>query len=268
MVHRRLGIALGFLLLVVRPAMADPQGAVPRTTDTKLPAEASAPAPAPAESMPTFGSLFRDLGGDVKNLGSLKTASILGVGGAASLFVHAEDRSLSDRANASNSFDNTFDSGAVVGDGLFTFGTALITYGVGRASHHPGVARLGSDLFRAQVLSAAMTNGLKFAVRRPRPDGGRNGFPSGHTSAIFASASVLHRHYGWKAGVPAYLIASYTGISRLSENKHFPSDVLFGAAVGLAAGHAVQIGKGPRAFTVAPMAVKGGGGVQIARVRN
>src|SRR5690242_15432725 len=113
MVHRRLGIALGFLLLVVRPAMADPQGAVPRTTDTKLPAEASARAPDP--SMPTFGSLFRDLGGDVKNLGSLKTASILGVGGAASLFIHAEDRSLSDRANASNSFDNTFDSGAVVG---------------------------------------------------------------------------------------------------------------------------------------------------------
>jgi membrane-associated phospholipid phosphatase len=216
--------------------------------------------------MPSFGSLFTGLGDDVKNLGSLKTVSILGVGGAASLIIHPEDRSLSDRADASSSFDNTFDSGAVVGDGLFTFGTALITYGVGRASHHPGVARLGSDLFRAQVISAAMTTGLKFAVRRPRPDGGRNGFPSGHTSAIFASASVLHRHYGWKAAVPAYLIASYTGVSRLSENKHFPSDVLFGAAVGLAAGHAVRIGKGSQQFAVAPMAVHGGGGIQITRV--
>jgi membrane-associated phospholipid phosphatase len=262
MVRRRLGIALGFLLFVVRPAAADPQQAAPQTAEPPS-TERGAAAPQP---MPSFGSLFTDLGGDVRGLGSMKVAAILGIGGAASLFVHAEDRNLSERANASNSFDNTFDSGAVVGDGAFTFGTALFTYGVGRAIHRPGVARLGSDLFRAQVLSAAITSGVKFAVRRPRPDGGRNGFPSGHTSAIFASAAVLHRHYGWKAGVPAYLIASYTGVSRLSENKHFPSDVLFGAAVGLAAGHAVQIGKGPRAFTVAPMAVRGGAGVVVARV--
>ena len=90
--------------------------------------------------------------------------------------------------HVSKRFDDVFDSGAVVGDGLFTFGTAFITFAVGRMSDHPAAARLGADLFRAQVLSAALTQGVKFAVRRPRPDGGANSFPSGHTSGIFASA--------------------------------------------------------------------------------
>jgi membrane-associated phospholipid phosphatase len=262
MVHRWLGVALGFLLLVARPAAADPQAAgEPRRAPAKAKVEERATAT--TTPMPSFASLFRDLGSDIKQLPPLKTATILGVGGAASLFVHSEDRSLSERANASNRFDNAFDSGAVVGDGLFTFGTALITYAAGRATDHPAVARLGSDLFRAQVFSAAITNGLKFTVRRARPDGGRNGFPSGHTSAIFATASVLHRRYGWKAGVPAYLLASYTGVSRLSENKHYPSDVLFGAAVGLAAGHAIHLSSGSREFVVTPIASPDGRGAGI-----
>jgi membrane-associated phospholipid phosphatase len=255
MVQRCLAAAVLGVLLIARPVGAGPAG-------PKEPPGAAVD----TRPMPSFASLFRDLGGDVKNLASLRTAAILGVGGAASLFIHPEDRAMSERANASNRFDNAFDSGEVVGDGLFTFGTALITYSVGRASNHPSVARLGSDLFRAQVLSAALTNTLKFTVRRPRPDGGSNSFPSGHTSAFFASAGVLHRHYGWKAGAPAYALASYVGVSRLSENKHFPSDVLFGAAVGLAAGHAVRIGKGSQAFVVSPMAVRGGGGIAFTRV--
>ena len=266
MVHRRVGVTLGLLLLVVRPALAGPQGPGPGAQGADTKATEKAHAPATAEAMPSFGSLFTDLGGDFKNLPTVKTAAILGVGGALSLVIHPEDRSMSDRATASLRFDNAFDSGAVFGDGLFTFGTALITYGVGRASDRPAVARLGSDLFRAQVISAVMTNAVKVAVRRPRPDGGANSFPSGHTSAIFASAAVLQRHYGWKAGIPAYFVASYTGVSRLSESKHFPSDILFGAAVGLAAGHAVRIGKGSQQFAVAPMAVHGGGGIVFTRV--
>jgi membrane-associated phospholipid phosphatase len=74
---------------------------------------------------------------------------------------------------------------------------------------------------------------------------------------------VLQRHYGWKVGVPAYAIASYIAASRLSNARHYLSDVLVGAAVGIIVGRTVTIGVGAERFAVSPMIVPGGGGVQF-----
>ena len=52
----------------------------------------------------------------------------------------------------------------------------------------------------------------------------------------FASAAVLQEHFGWKVGLAAYAGAAYVATSRLSERQHYLSDVVFGAAVGIAAG--------------------------------
>ena len=71
---------------------------------------------------------------------------------------------------------------------------------------------------------------------------------------------MLQRHYGWKVGAPAYAIASYVGASRLAENKHFMSDVLFGAGIGIVSGRAVTVGRGPKTFALVPLAAPGGGG--------
>src|SRR5437868_8448594 len=49
----------------------------------------------------------------------------------------------------------------------------------------------------------------------------------------------LERHLGWRGAVPAYVIASYVAASRLHENRHFASDVVFGSAVGIIAGRTV-----------------------------
>jgi membrane-associated phospholipid phosphatase len=82
-------------------------------------------------------------------------------------------------------------------------------------------------------------------VRRDRPlhpDGSRQGnfsFPSGHTANTFAAATVLERHLGLRASVPAYILASYVGLSRLHDNRHFASDVVFGAATGMVIGRSV-----------------------------
>jgi membrane-associated phospholipid phosphatase len=82
-------------------------------------------------------------------------------------------------------------------------------------------------------------------VRRERPDGSNNvSFPSGHTAGGFAAASVLGQHYGWKASIPAYIGAIYIAAARVDGNKHYLSDVVFGAALGLAGTRTVVLKPG------------------------
>jgi membrane-associated phospholipid phosphatase len=156
-----------------------------------------------------------------------------------------------------------FAPGEMIGGARFQLAGALATYGVGRLIGHSRVAEVGSDLVRANILAQAMTSSIKLSVRRGRPDGTQFSFPSGHASVSFAAATVLQRHFGWTAGVPAYAAASYVAASRIQESRHFLSDVAFGAVVGIVAGRTVTIGHGDHRFAVEPM-VPNGGGVGIA----
>jgi len=105
---------------------------------------------------------------------------------------------------------------------------------------------------------------VKMSVRRGRPDGTQFSFPSGHTSVSFASATVLQRHFGWKAGVPAYAMASYVAASRIHDKRHFLSDVAFGAAVGIVSGWTVTMGHGDAKMTMTPVAAPGGAGLSLS----
>jgi hypothetical protein len=88
------------------------------------------------------------------------------------------------------------------------------------------------DLIESLAISEGLTQLLKYATNRERPDGsGRNSFPSGHAADTFAFATALERHLGWKGAVPAYILASYVAISRLPANRHWLSDAVFGASV-------------------------------------
>lgn len=93
--------------------------------------------------------------------------------------------------------------------------------------------------FRYWAFSNAATVGftyvLKYSIGRERPNGrNRYSFPSGHTSAAFATATMLQMWYGPAAGVPAYAIAALTAFQRMDDNQHWLSDVLMGAGIGLA----------------------------------
>lgn len=80
----------------------------------------------------------------------------------------------------------------------------------------------------------AITTGLKYAINKRRPfNEGRQAFPSGHTSITFQAASFLHRRYGLEYGIPAYLLAGFTGYSRINATKHDGWDVLAGIVVGV-----------------------------------
>ena len=86
-----------------------------------------------------------------------------------------------------------------------------------------------------------MTQVLKVTVDRTRPNGGGHGFPSGHASATFATAAVIARRFGWRYGSLAYAAAAYVAASRIPDRQHYPSDVIFGAALGIAGAHTVDI---------------------------
>ncbi len=97
----------------------------------------------------------------------------------------------------------------------------------------------------ADALSLAFmavgVNGLKYTFRRTRPDGSaRNSFPSGHTATVFTFATLLHLEYGWKSpwfSIGAYSVAASVGIMRMLNNRHWLSDVLGGALIGIGAAH-------------------------------
>jgi membrane-associated phospholipid phosphatase len=75
------------------------------------------------------------------------------------------------------------------------------------------------------------------------PDGTRtnSSFPSGHTTVAFAAATVYAMEYKDKPLVPiiAYSAATLIGLSRITENKHWATDVLTGAALGYLTGRLV-----------------------------
>ena len=61
----------------------------------------------------------------------------------------------------------------------------------------------------AGVTTLGVTYALKYAVKKERPDYSDNhSFPSMHTSVSFAAASFIQRRYGWKWGLPAYMVST------------------------------------------------------------
>ncbi|WP_239250981.1 phosphatase PAP2 family protein [Candidatus Nitrotoga sp. M5] len=77
----------------------------------------------------------------------------------------------------------------------------------------------------------------KAVIHERRPDrSDNNSFPSGHASLAFASATTLHRRYGWQTGAPAYALATLTAYARVDARKHHWYDVVAGALIGTSSG--------------------------------
>ena len=97
-------------------------------------------------------------------------------------------------------------------------------------------------MITADIGSMAIMNLIarptKHIIKRERPDGRAfNSYPSGHTATAFMAAQMLHKEYGetlspW-ISVAGYGIAATTGIFRVIANRHWCSDVLGGAAIGI-----------------------------------
>jgi membrane-associated phospholipid phosphatase len=205
-----------------------------------------------------FTGLFRDTVSDFGHLASKKALTTLAVGGLIAAAAHGMDRRATDMLTTSDDM-GFLGAGEAIGSARAQFGSALATLVAGQLIGNGRLAAVGADLVSANLVAQTLTIGMKTAVRRGRPDGTEFSFPSGHASTTFAAATVLQRHFGWKAGVPAYAMASYVAASRIHDKRHFLSDVTFGAAVGIVSGWSVTVGQGKAQFSVAPVATRGGG---------
>ena len=222
--------------------------------------------PAPDDKPPTprhtgFRALLYGIGVDVTHL-----LYLAGIGGGLALAVHPLDQTVNARVLNQYALLNTlFAPGKYFGDTPEQMALSIGTWAVGRVIHEPKLSHLGMDLLRAQALTEILVEPIKLVTRRERPDGSNHqSFPSGHAAITFAAAAVIERHLGWRNSIAAYLVASYVAASRLHDNRHYLSDVVFGAAVGSIAGRTVTA-HGRDTWTLGPMAVPGGIAIAASR---
>jgi len=196
--------------------------------------------PPPTPRHTGIKAMVKGLFVDFKYLPSKENAMWAGVGGSLALALHPLDDNVNSALVGNSAAEAFFKPGAILGALPTLLGSASIVYAVGRMKDEPKVSHVGMDLIQAIAMSEIITESLKYATGRERPDGsGATSFPSGHAADTFAFATALERHLGWKYAVPAYLLASYVATSRLPANRHWLSDVVFGSAVGIIAGRTV-----------------------------
>ena len=224
--------------------------------------------------VPGFKALVFETGRDFSAFPRRRsTWVILAVGGAAAAIAYPLDDRVNARLAGSGAVGRFFAPGKYIGNAYVQVGVATSLYVVGRylLPHADGepktnkVSHLGFDLIRTLVVSQALTQGIKRAVRRDRPTGECCAFPSGHASATFAVASVLERHLGYRGAWPTFVVAAYVSASRLHDDRHFLSDVLFGGALGIASGWTVVGRHGRSTYALMPVPVRGGVLVSVTR---
>ena len=220
-------------------------------------------AAAPVESAPPrhtgVRTLLSELRGDITHLPSTENVYVALAGGALALGSRPFDQAVNTRLiNHYDGVDAVFAPAKYYGNTPEQLAFSLGTWLIGRATHRPRVAHLGLDLLRAQALTEMLVEPIKFAAGRERPDASnRLSFPSGHAAITFAAAAVIERHLGWKGSLAAYAVAAYVSTSRLHDNRHYLSDVAFGAAVGTIAGRTVTQ-HGADNWSVIPVDIPGG----------
>lgn len=126
-------------------------------------------------------------------------------------------------------------------DDYLQYAPIAAVYGMdayGYPAHHDFLNR-SAILLKGELLMSGIVFASKSVFHNLRPDGSTyNSFPSGHTAQAFAAATFLTEEYGntykWMPYI-AYGAASCVGGLRMANNRHYISDVLMGAGLGILA---------------------------------
>ena len=115
---------------------------------------------------------------------------------------------------------------------------------IGIKSKHDFKDKVGIVLTGSIIMFGTVTT-LKQITNQVRPDGSAdNSFPSGHTANAFFGATILAKEYADKSlliAIGGYSVAAATGALRILNNRHWASDVLVGAGIGIASGEVAYI---------------------------
>ena len=168
--------------------------------------------------------------------------------------VSAADRRVDDwvqnrRSSHSDAIARVFKKG---GEPLVAFGVPAGILAAGLISGNKDLERSSGRVFASVVTAGVATVAIKRIVGRFRPEDARDqyvfnpfsshdAFPSGHTTVAFALAASLadEIHRPWATAL-LYAGASGTAWSRLNDHKHWLSDVLAGATVGITSAKVIE----------------------------
>jgi len=266
--------------VTAEPQQTQAQPEEPKPDEASKPLPKKDAAPPPPHLSTSWVSLIKDSGSDFVAFPKRRsTWVLLGAGAAAALAAHPADSYVETHIVGNKTADRAFTLGKWVGGAEVQMGAAAGLWAIGRYVVAPAAdesrtnkySEVGFDLIRAQILSQAIVGGMKYSFRRDRPTGECCAFPSGHSTTAFAAAAVLERHFGYRASLPALAIATYVGTSRLVDNRHFLSDVAFGAFLGTASGWTVVGTRGRSrhpSLAFQPVPVPGGMMVAVTRIND
>ena len=194
-------------------------------------------APAPAGSLPSMARARPSAKASPYRFRPLQLAvpvTLFGVGliGCESDWLISRNREIRDELQENIDSKFTIDDFSQYAPMAATYGLNLC----GLKGKH-GYGDLTIILGTAYALMGITVNSLKSTTRVLRPDGSsRNSFPSGHTATAFMGAELLRREY-WDVspwiGVAGYAVAAGTGFFRMYNNRHWLTDVLAGAGIGM-----------------------------------
>lgn len=115
---------------------------------------------------------------------------------------------------------------------------------IGVKSKHDFKDKVGLML-TGGIIMLGTVNALKYTTDQVRPDGSAaNSFPSGHTANAFFGATILAKEYSDKSiliAIGGYSVATATGALRILNNRHWASDVLVGAGIGIVSGEVAYL---------------------------
>lgn len=120
------------------------------------------------------------------------------------------------------------------------------------------------QFYKSFFTNFGATYTLKALISEERPNGkDDDSFPSGHTSVAFQGAAFIHKRYGLKWAVPAYVGAVYVGWRRVDTDNHYTKDVVAGAAIGIASSFIFT--RPYHGFEVTPLAENGAYGLAVIK---
>lgn len=200
---------------------------------------------------------------------ALITLGVIGVGGALYAYDDEIRDYFSDSKHHSSAQDNLANAAEMIGY-PYTLAIVGIYGGSGYLMKNDKMKETALLSYESFLVAESICVSVKYATGRARPKRGKGpysyspfsfdtsdtAFPSGHATSAFSIASVFASEYEspW-VGVLAYGFACLSGWQRLYDDKHWASDVWFGAVLGTLVGRSVVYlhKKTDGAVSLAPM---------------